>query len=189
MAAIDARVRKLRSGGEVVVRTAEAADAPGLLAAILEYVADNDGVVWAPGEFAKSEADVRAWIEELAAAPAGLFLVAELGGEVIGNIDFRPGDRRRIAHVGEFGMGVRPAFRGRGVGRLLLEALLDWADAHPALEMVRLRAISRNERATALYRACGFVEDGRRARQFKFEDGGYADDVLMSRPCRPGPGP
>jgi hypothetical protein len=41
----------------------------------------------------------------------------------------------------------------------MIEALLDWAAAHPVLEKVELGVFATNERARALYRRIGFVEE------------------------------
>jgi ribosomal protein S18 acetylase RimI-like enzyme len=57
----------------------------------------------------------------------------------------------------ELGMAVDAAYRGRGIGRALIDAAVAWARANerPAL---RLRVFPDNEPARALYRASGFVE-------------------------------
>ncbi|HEY0394121.1 MAG TPA: GNAT family N-acetyltransferase [Candidatus Elarobacter sp.] len=57
----------------------------------------------------------------------------------------------------ELGMVVDAAYRGRGIGRALIDAAVAWARANerPAL---RLRVFPDNEPALALYRASGFVQ-------------------------------
>jgi len=53
-------------------------------------------------------------------------------------------------------LGVRPEYRGRGAGKLLLEACLDWAGAQKARRVV-LYSNSRLQSALRLYRRCGFT--------------------------------
>jgi len=53
-------------------------------------------------------------------------------------------------------LGVRPEYRGRGAGKLLLEACLDWAGAQKARKVV-LYSNSRLQSALRLYRRCGFT--------------------------------
>ena len=53
-------------------------------------------------------------------------------------------------------LGVRPECRGRGAGKLLLEACLDWAGAQKARKVV-LYSNSRLQSALRLYRRCGFT--------------------------------
>ncbi len=58
-------------------------------------------------------------------------------------------------------MWVEPAYRRRGVGRRLLDAILAWADeAHPT-SAVRLGVFPTQEAAVRLYRERGFVVTGK----------------------------
>ena len=71
-------------------------------------------------------------------------------------------------------------FHGRGVGRALMTSLLDLADRWIGLVRVDLEANADNERAIAMYRQFGFVEEGRQQKAY-FSDGAYTDAVLMAR--------
>jgi len=62
------------------------------------------------------------------------------------------------AHV--WGMYVAPAFRGRGIGRALLEAVIARAKALPGLRQLNLTVTASNAAARALYRSCGFETFG-----------------------------
>ena len=63
-------------------------------------------------------------------------------------------------------IGVAPRARGRGVGRAILDALLEWARQAGAVEIF-LDVRPSNEGAIALYNSRGFVEIGRRPRYFR----------------------
>jgi GNAT superfamily N-acetyltransferase len=52
-----------------------------------------------------------------------------------------------------------PSTRGRGVGRALVAAVVDFAHASGSAEL-RLEVRRRNEPARRLYERCGFVETG-----------------------------
>jgi RimJ/RimL family protein N-acetyltransferase len=108
-----------------------------------------------------------------------ILLLAEQDDDIVGNIDFHIGDRRRIKHTGEFGMGVAAAHRRRGVGTVLLERMIQWAQSMPQIERIELRVISTNVPAISLYRTLGFKEEGLRRHHIKYADSSYADDVLM----------
>ena len=99
----------------------------------------------------------RAWAEELA-SPHGRVLVArDAEGRLAGVATFRcvagAADLNRIV--------VAPGRRGEGIGRRLLSAGLDWADAAGA-EQVMLEVEAGNEPALALYARTGFVTLARR---------------------------
>ncbi len=108
-------------------------------------------------------------------------LVAELDRQLVGSIDFWNGHRKKIAHTGEFGMGVHSDFRDRGIGKCLLEALLNWAEENPLIEKVKLGVFASNKRAIHLYQKMGFEQEGRRIAEVKTATGNYIDIIEMYR--------
>jgi ribosomal protein S18 acetylase RimI-like enzyme len=59
-----------------------------------------------------------------------------------------------------FGMVVRPDFRGRGIGKALVEAVLREAAQAPFTRVVQLTVSDTNSAARRLYEGCGFVPFG-----------------------------
>lgn len=100
------------------------------------------------------------WRQRLAAARS-IHLAARGEGRVIGlagaHLESDEGDQT-VAVV--FGMYVSEAFRGRGIGRLLLQALLDRLQAMPRIETVRLWVRPSQRPALRLYESLGFRIDG-----------------------------
>jgi RimJ/RimL family protein N-acetyltransferase len=103
-------------------------------------------------------------------------LVADDAGQLVGWCDIRRETIPVYAHAGHLGMGLLPAYRGRGIGERLLRAAIDAARA-AGFERVELTVYARNVRALALYRKVGFAHEGTRVRGKKL-DGEY-DDVHM----------
>jgi RimJ/RimL family protein N-acetyltransferase len=81
---------------------------------------------------------------------------------------------------GELGMAVAREWRGRGVGSALLAAGIDWARERD-LHKVTLAVFPHNTAAIALYEKFGFVEEGRRVKQFRRTSGELWDAVEMGR--------
>lgn len=181
MAEITAVTRTLKSGESVLIRTGEESDAAALRECILIYQRDGEGQLWENGEFVPTVEQEREWILGMKNDPAELLLVAEFNGQIVGNIDFHIGKRKRLAHAGEFGMSCVPEWRGKGLGGLLLAEMLQWARSNPKVEKVNLRVIGSNLRAIALYKKLGFQEEGRKLKEIKYADGTYADEVLMGQ--------
>ena len=91
--------------------------------------------------------------------PAGVFLVVEEGGEVIGCGGVRRIQRRPDTYEVRFEvkhLWLSPAARGRGAGRRLLEELERRAIEYGAEELV-LDTNASLEAAGGLYRSSGFT--------------------------------
>jgi [ribosomal protein S18]-alanine N-acetyltransferase len=71
-------------------------------------------------------------------------------------------------------IGVDPAYQGRGIGRRLLDELLEFADRG----VVYLEVRTDNEAAIALYRSMGFAQVGLRRRYYRVSG---ADAYTMRR--------
>ena len=63
-------------------------------------------------------------------------------------------------------VAVKPEFRGRGIGRMLMKTALAWGHERHARQAV-LEVRAGNDRAHQLYRGCGFEVIGRRRRYYK----------------------
>lgn len=202
MAVIEPRVIPFRGPsprghGAFVVRTAEEADAPAMLAHMENAVRTDPFSVRKPGEAMRTLDEQVGLVRAHREHPGQLLLVAVLDGPgpgdpprgLIGALRFAAGERQRMAHQGYFGLSTHADWRGRGVGSGLIVTLLDWAAAHPVIEKVALGVLEGNVRAQALYRRLGFVEEARLLRYFKFGPGAYQDDVQMSMYVKPGVAP
>jgi GNAT superfamily N-acetyltransferase len=83
-------------------------------------------------------------------------LVAEAAGEVVGTAG---GIASEDGNAALISMWVAPSSRGRGVGEMLVRAVLDWA-RDGSYVAVRLWVADGNAAAERLYRRCGFVRTG-----------------------------
>lgn len=119
----------------------------------------------------------RVWLEK--AGLDDLHIVALLEDRLVGSASLmRQGGRRR--HVADLAIGVHDAAQGQGVGKSLMQALIDAADRWLDLHRVELTVFADNEGAIRLYRHFGFVEEGR-LRDYAFRDGTYIDALFMGR--------
>lgn len=107
-------------------------------------------------------------------------LVAERDGVVVGwaKMD-HPTPFPSSEHVWAItGLAVDPGAQGGGVGRALVEALIDAARSRGARRLT-LRVFGPNERARRLYERCGFEVEGVLRGEFRAGDE-YVDDYLMA---------
>jgi RimJ/RimL family protein N-acetyltransferase len=80
-----------------------------------------------------------------------------------------------------WGMYVRAAWRHAGVGRRLIQTLIDHARSE--VELIQLAVVDNNDQARRLYASLGFVEYGVERKSLKHDDQ-YSDEVLMAKDLR-----
>ena len=152
---------------QFTVRPASVSDAQAMAKLFAAVAGERDGIATEP------PVD----IDERAAQftrTIGGSVVAVADSQVIG-----------ILHVeatrhgfGEIGMLVERGWRGRGVGSALVRAAISLA-REQGLHKLSLEVFARNTAAIALYRKCGFLEEGRRARQYRRASGELWDSIVM----------
>jgi RimJ/RimL family protein N-acetyltransferase len=179
MAMIEPREFVAKTGERVLVRTGRPEDAARTLAIGKEAMEEGAYHITEGDEFTFTVAEGEDWLRRTAESPASISLVVEVNGQVEGELHLEVGTRRRMAHSVWLVMNVAQEWRERGLGTMLLTAMLDYVRAHPQIERVGLAALSSNERAIGLYEKVGFVVEGRRARAIKLGPGRYVDEVLM----------
>ena len=98
---------------------------------------------------------------------------------------------RCIGHVGLYKIDPRirkaefailigdPKWWGKGVGRSVTIAMVEWGFTQLNLHKISLSVLATNKRATKLYQDLGFRHEGR-LRHEQFRDRKYVDVLLMS---------
>jgi ribosomal protein S18 acetylase RimI-like enzyme len=122
----------------------------------------------APDSFGESYADVEAkstsYWESLTKAVTepqrDVLILAAEADTVFGMVyGLRDPERDHAARLG--GLWVEPRYRRRGIGRMLVDAVIEWALARGSFR-VSLWAPAHSPAALALYRKAGFRETGQR---------------------------
>jgi RimJ/RimL family protein N-acetyltransferase len=170
-----------KNGLPFSIRTAASDDAAAMLAYIKNVSAETPFFLMEADEFNLSEEQERAWIQEHADRHGWLALEAEAAGEVIGVLSAENGLHRRTAHRCIFGISTARPWRGVGVGTALLDAFLQWAEAHLLIEKVDMEVFATNEMAIRFYKKLGFVEEGVKRREVKLGEDRYVDLISMGR--------
>ncbi len=102
-------------------------------------------------------------------------------GKFAGNTRVERKDQRflRSRHVGMFGIALRAEFRGEGIGRILMETIIEESrKVIEGLRMIELNCFSTNTAGLALYSKLGFKECGRLPAGI-LHKGEYVDQVTM----------
>lgn len=103
--------------------------------------------------------------------------VAEEDGRAVGMCDVHrkmPGSE--VSHTGVLGISIARDYRNRGLGRKLLNAMLE--ECRGKFEAITLAVFESNHYAVRLYREMGFVEYGKFKHSVK-RNGKYFDELLL----------
>jgi L-amino acid N-acyltransferase YncA len=160
---------------ELTVRPARESDAEAIARIYNQGIEDRGATL--ETELRTSE-ERRRWMT--ARGPRHPVIVAEAAGTVVGWASlnqFNP--RPAYQHVADFSVYVDRDWRGKGVGRRLLEALIDLAREIGYHKMV-LSAFPFNQAGVALYERLGFRAVGIYKEQGLL-DGKWTDTIIMEK--------
>jgi len=152
---------------EFTVRPAQPGDARAMAELMAAVAAERTGIATEPPVDIADRA-------ALFARSAAESVVAVGGGRIVGMLHVEVSRHG----FGEIGMLVDRDWRGRGVGSALVRAAIDWARGQ-RLHKLCLEVFAHNAAAIALYRTSGFVEEGRRVRQYRRASGELWDTIMM----------
>jgi len=107
-------------------------------------------------------------------------LVVVVNTEVLGWSALSPVSTRKVyAGVAEVSVYVAQTARGKGLGRVLLEALIEEAEKN-GIWTLQASIFPENHASIELHHRCGFREVGRRERIAKL-NGVWRDTILLER--------
>ena len=108
------------------------------------------------------------------------FGARDADGHLVGMVRLFRHDGVKVSHKADIiSMYVAPEARGRGVGRMLMEAAIERARATPGVEQLLLAVNATNTPARNLYLTLGFEPFGREPLALKIGDR-YYDEELMA---------
>lgn len=160
---------------QIAVEQMQPAHWPGVRAVYAEGLATGDAT------FETEAPDWERW--DASHLRACRLVALDEGGGVAGWAALGPVSARRVyAGVAEVSVYVGAGFRGRGVGRVLLEALVRGSESE-GIWTLQASIFPENVASVGLHKSCGFREVGRRERVGQLL-GRWRDTVLLERRSR-----
>ncbi|WP_299804918.1 GNAT family N-acetyltransferase [uncultured Shewanella sp.] len=109
-----------------------------------------------------------------------LWLAFDENKKIVGHIDIRAHAENHTQHRVLLGMGVDRSVRKQGLGKQLINKMLEWVADNTDIEHIDLWVLSNNLAAQKLYISTGFEKCGEIKDMFKI-DGKSLSYTVMSR--------
>ena len=178
MMKFQSKAYKLKTGKSIRVRMPELDEVQKLIDLKKSYLKNTKTIPLVLDEYPSSVKNELALITEFEKSLNSILIVAEFENEFIGNIDLTGSKRSKMFHTGMIGMGIKEKWRNMGLGRILIESVIDWAKKNSEIELIWLDVYASNELGYNLYKNTGFKISGIINDFFKDENG-YVDKVQM----------
>lgn len=169
----------LKNGRKLIIRSAEKEDAEADLEFYKKQCSETPFLSRGVNDTFPTAESFAECYEEFLNDERGCNLVAIYESKIIGtgHIEYC-GNKKRALHKCEVDLGILKDYWGLGIGGKIMQTLIDVA-RKANFEQVELSVASKNERAIKMYESFGFEKFGIMPRAMKYEDGTYADFVIM----------
>ena len=170
---------KDKTGKDIELRNAEVSDAESLIEYLKVTNAETPYLICEPEEITLSLEQEKEIIRRKEGAERELLLLAFENERHIGNVSLMSvGTSKRYSHRCSIAIALYKEYCGRGIGRLMLEAILDVAKK-TGYTQAELEVVTENTGALHLYESVGFVKYGQLPNSMRYKDGHTVDSFLM----------
>ena len=176
---VEDKIITLKDGRNAVLRSAQITDAMPLNICFDKTKEQTKFISMSPEDKTSLE-EQEERIERYLNSDTEVLLIAIVDGEVAGSCTF--GNRKstkRTKHRASLGIALEDSYINAGLGTEMIKYAIETCKTM-GFERLELGYIEGNDRARKVYTRLGFVETGRIPQCMKYNDGTYADEILMS---------
>lgn len=165
---------------DVTIRESRPEDAEELLAVTKKIGSETEFLVMDESGMSLTPEQLAVQLAAFQESPNNLSLVALVDGQIVGLGSILAESNRRVSHIGEVGISILKEYWGMGLGSVMMEEMLAWAEETEILRRIELTVQVRNQRAVELYKRFGFAIEATIPRGARSDDGEFLDTYLMS---------
>lgn len=166
---------------ELLIREAEPNDAAELVAFLNRVSLETDFTSLDGDGILLTSEEMEIFLNKQASWDNQITLLAFLNDKIAGIVNITADQRKRVRHIGDLFIVIGKKYWNNGLGSLLLEEAIEWAQASGILRRLQLTVQTRNQAAVHLYQKHGFVIEGRQERGAYIEEGEFIDVYLMGK--------
>ena len=160
---------------ELLIREAESDDAAELVTFLNRVSVETDFTSLDRNGILMTDTEMELFLDKQAHSENQITLLALLNDEIAGFVNITADQRKRVRHIGDLFIVIGKKYWNNGLGSLLLEEVVEWAQASGILRRLQLTVQTRNQAAVHLYQKQGFVIEGRQERGAYIEEGKFID--------------
>ena len=166
---------------ELLIREAEPGDAVELVTFLNRVSLETDFTSLDGDGILLTGEEMEVFLNKQASSDNQISLLAFLNGKIAGLVNITADQRKRVRHIGDLFIVIGKRYWNNGLGSLLIEEAIEWAQASGILRRLQLTVQTRNQAAVHLYQKHGFVIEGRQERGAYIEEAKFIDVYLMGK--------
>lgn len=168
----------LKNNIEVTVRRATKDDAQKMIDFYNVVGGETDFLSFGANEFKRDLQEYEEYITATSNEPSSIMLLALIDSEIISIATINSSQKERTKHVGTLGIVISKKYTGLGLGRLLMNDLIEWAKQNGVTKKISLVTNETNTVAIELYKKLGFEVEGL-LKKDNFINGNFNNTVIM----------
>ena len=168
----------LKNEKEVIIREASKEDGKLMIDFYNVVGGETDFLSFGKNEFIKNLPDYEVSLDAIKKEDNSIILLVEIDNKIIGIASINSSPKVRFKHVGEFGIVISQQYCELGLGRILIDYLIAWANANGITKKISLVTSESNYRAMELYKKVGFVVEGILIKD-NYVNGLYGNTIIM----------
>ncbi len=169
----------LKNGKECCLRNGTESDGQAVLDNFNLTHEETDYLLSYPDENSFDVEQESRFLEKKSESKNAIEIIALVDNVVVGTAGIdAAGEKYKVRHRAEFGMGIAKEFWGLGIGQALMAACIECAKAAGYIQL-ELEVVSENVRALSMYKKAGFVEYGRNPKGFNSRRTGFQEVIYM----------
>jgi RimJ/RimL family protein N-acetyltransferase len=168
----------LNNNLEVTIRKATIEDAQNMIDFYNVVGGETDFLSFGANEFKRDLREYEDYITATSKEQNSTMLLALIDSEIISIATINSSQKERTKHVGTLGIVISKKYTGLGLGKTLMNDLIEWTKQNEVTKKISLVTNENNAVAIELYKKLGFEVEGL-LKKDNFIRGSYSNTVVM----------
>lgn len=169
-----------RNNQQIELRTPTTDEAQTTLDAMIEISESSPYILSTPESFKQRTTESQTkWIQDSISSQTSIIIAAYFNGKIIGFCNGQSYKDIKRSHRATLGVSLHPQYRGLGLGRKMMEILIENMKKFSEVKIIELDVMVNNRMALKLYESLGFKKAGIFPKAFILPSGEISDNLKM----------